>query len=76
MRHTAASLMIDHKVPINVVSKRLGHSRVSITLDTYTHLISEAQSGVAELIDSLVLPVEIELHPNCTQIPELQNISV
>ena len=74
LRHTAASLMIDHKVPINVVSKRLGHSRVSITLDTYTHLISEVQSGVAELIDSLVMPVEIELHPNCTQVPDLQNI--
>jgi hypothetical protein len=66
--------MIDHKVLINVVSKRLGHSRVSITLDTYTHLISESQGGVAELIDSLVMPVEIELHPNCTVIPDFQKI--
>lgn len=76
LRHTSASLMTDHKVLIYVVSKRLGHSQVSITLDTFTHLISEVQSGVAELIDSLVMPVEIELHPNCTQVPELQNLHI
>jgi integrase len=76
LRHTAASLMIAHKVPINVVSKRLGHSRVSITLDTYIHRISEAQRDAAELLDNLVFSVESELHPNCTDVPELENIQI
>jgi integrase len=69
LRHNAASLMINHGVPIIVVSRRLGHSRASITLDTYSHLIPEIQSEAAEIIDDLVMPVEIEWHPIGTQIP-------
>jgi integrase len=69
LRHTAASLMINNGIPIIVVSRRLGHSRVSITVDTYSHLLPEIQSEAAEVIDNLVMPVEIELHPIGTQIP-------
>lgn len=35
-RHTYATIMISNRVPINYVSNQLGHSKVSITLDTYT----------------------------------------
>ena len=76
LRHTAASLMINHGVPIIIVSRRLGHARVSITLDTYTHLLPEVQSEAASLIDDLVMPIEVELHPNCTRAPELQESAV
>ena len=51
-----------------MVSRRLGHSRASITLDTYSHLLPEIQSEAAEIIDNLVMPVEIEWHPIGTQI--------
>jgi hypothetical protein len=40
-----------------------------MTLDTYGHLIPEFQNEAAELIDSLITPVEVELHPNCTTVP-------
>ena len=43
------------------VSRRLGHSRASITLDVYGHLIPGMQSEVADLIDELVLPVAIQI---------------
>jgi len=33
LRHTAASLMLNHGIPVLIVSKRLGHSKPSITLD-------------------------------------------
>jgi hypothetical protein len=33
----------------------------------------EAQDDVAELIDDLITPVEIQLHPNCTINPTDQN---
>jgi integrase len=61
LRHTAASLMLNNRVPPILVSRRLGHSKVSITLDTYGHLLPEVQSGVAEMMDELVTPVEIDL---------------
>jgi integrase len=62
LRHTAASLMLNHGVPVIVVARRLGHSKVSITLDTYGHLMPEMQQEVANLMDELVSPIEVQLH--------------
>jgi integrase len=59
LRHTAASLMLNHGVPAIVVSKRLGHSKVSVTLDIYGHLIQEMQDGPAAMIDELITPIEV-----------------
>ena len=45
-RHTAATLMLAGGVPLHVVSRVLGHSKPSITLDLYAHYI-EADGGQA-----------------------------
>jgi len=60
LRHTAASLMLNHNVPVIVASKRLGHSKPSITLDIYGHLYQEMQDEVARKMDELVSPVPVE----------------
>lgn len=60
LRHTAASLMMNHQVPILVASRRLGHSKPSVTLDIYSHLYQESQNDVAILLDELVTPVAVE----------------
>jgi integrase len=57
LRHTAASLMLNHNVPVIVVSRRLGHAKPSITLDIYGHLIPTIQNDVAELMDDMVTPI-------------------
>jgi len=57
LRHTAASLMLNHNIPPIVVSKRLGHARASITLDIYGHLIPSMQNEVADVIDDLITPI-------------------
>ena len=59
LRHTAASLMLNHGVPVIAVSRRLGHSKPSITLDIYGHLIPSMQVEAAQKIDDLVTPVEL-----------------
>ena len=61
LRHTAAALMLNHNVPVIVVSRRLGHSRPSITMDIYGHLIPGIQSQAAELIDEIITPVEVKI---------------
>ncbi len=66
LRHTAATLLLNHGVPPIVVSRRLGHYKVSMTLDIYGHLMPEIQDTAAKLIDELITPVEIKLHHNCT----------
>ena len=37
-RHTHVALLVEAGVPIKVISERLGHSKVDITLDIYTHV--------------------------------------
>jgi len=73
LRHTAASLLLNHGVPPIIVSRRLGHYKVSMTLDIYGHLMPEMQDDAAKLIDDLITPVEIELHPNCTTMQSIPN---
>lgn len=67
LRHTAATLMLNHGVPAIIVSRRLGHSRVSVTLDIYGHLIPEMQDEAAEMIDDLITPIEVNIAHNCTR---------
>ncbi len=64
LRHAAASLMLNHGVPVIIVSRRLGHSKVSITLDIYGHMFPEMQNEAAEMIDDLITPVEVEIPKN------------
>ena len=54
LRHTAASLMLNHGIPVLIVSKRLGHSKPSITIDVYGHLIPSQQAEAAQLMDNLM----------------------
>ena len=54
MRHTAASLMLAAGVPLEVVSKVLGHSKVSTTASTYAHLLPAAYQDAATKMDSMV----------------------
>lgn len=52
LRHTAASLMIRQGVIPKAVSERLGHTDVSFTLRTYTHLYDDQRDEAAfDLID-------------------------
>ncbi len=53
--------MLNHGVAPMVVAKRLGHSKVSVTLDTYGHLIPELHDDVAQFLDDLITPVEVDL---------------
>jgi integrase len=49
-RHTHATTLLLSRVPAKVVSERLGHSRVGITLDVYSHVLPEMQEQAAAAI--------------------------
>jgi len=59
LRHTAASLMLNNGIPPIVVSRRLGHSKASTTLDVYGHLLDSMQNEAASLMDDLITPVKL-----------------
>jgi integrase len=54
LRHAHASLLLRNKVPVHVVSRRLGHSRIQITLDYYAHAMPGDDEEVAEVLDLLI----------------------
>jgi len=57
LRHTHATLALQAGVHPKVVSERLGHATVAITLDTYSHAIPAMQEEAAALIAGLVFAV-------------------
>jgi len=54
LRHTHATLALQAGIHPKVVSERLGHATISITLDTYSHAIPAMQEEAAALIAGLV----------------------
>lgn len=51
LRHSHASWLFQNGVNIKAISQRLGHSSVSITLDTYVHLLPDNQNDIVDLIE-------------------------
>ena len=47
LRHTHASLMLKQGIHPKIVSERLGHSNIGITLDTYSHVMPGLQEAAA-----------------------------
>ena len=54
LRHGQASLMLAAGVDLAVVSKRLGHSSIAITSDTYSHLLEGVGRDAAKRAAALV----------------------
>ena len=54
LRHTHASLMLKQGVHPKIVSERLGHATVGITLDTYSHVMPGLQQAAALKFDQLL----------------------
>lgn len=54
LRHTAATMLLRAGVPAKIVSERLGHATVGITLDTYSHVLPDMQDVAAEAMSALL----------------------
>lgn len=54
LRYTAVSVQIAAGVPVEVVSKRIGHKSISTTLDIYGHLLPEANMDAAQKVDEFM----------------------
>lgn len=54
LRHAHATLLLAASVHPKVVQERLGHSQISLTLDTYSHVIPSLQSEAADRFESIL----------------------
>jgi integrase len=55
LRHTYATLALEAGVPIEIVSKRLGHASIAITADLYQHVTKSVDRDAAEAVAGLIL---------------------
>lgn len=54
LRHTHATMLLMQNVHPKVVQERLGHKRIAITLDIYSHVLPHLQDEVAATVDRLL----------------------
>ena len=56
LRHTYATLALSCGIHPKVVSERLGHATIAITLDTYSHAVPALSEEAACRVAALILP--------------------
>jgi integrase len=54
LRHACASLLLAQGVPARVVMETLGHSQISLTLDTYSHVLPALGRDAADRMDAVL----------------------
>lgn len=60
LRHSAATLLLSMGTHPKVVQELLGHSKISMTMDTYSHVLPTMQEGVMRKMDELFRLTEQE----------------
>ncbi len=58
LRHTHASWLLREKIHPKIVSERLGHTSVNLTLNIYSHLIPDLQKDVLSGLDTSLFTVK------------------
>lgn len=55
LRHAMATAWLANGIPVKVVSERLGHGDISVTLQIYGHVLPNMQAEAAEAMDNLLM---------------------
>lgn len=53
LRHTHATILLSQKINPKIVQERLRHSTITLTLDTYSHLVPDIQKEAVKALDNL-----------------------
>lgn len=53
-RHSAATLLLGEEVHPKIVSEMLGHSRIAMTLDLYSHVTPTMHKEAAAALDRVL----------------------
>lgn len=69
LRHTHASWLIARGVPLPYIQARLGHEKITTTVDTYGHLVPEAHEQMATAV-KLTLAGTTSLTLKALPVPE------
>lgn len=56
MRHTCATLLLAQGGHPRLVQELLGHSQISVTMDTYSHVTAPMMKDLATKMDAILTP--------------------
>ena len=54
LRHSCATLLLAANENPKVVSERLGHSSITLTMDTYSHVLPDMQQGASDKLERML----------------------
>jgi len=54
LRHTHATHLLGQNIHPKVVSERLGHSTIALTMNTYSHVMPTMQEEAADKVDDML----------------------
>ena len=54
LRHTCATLLLTSNVNPKIIPEMLGHATIAITLDTYSHVLTNMQSGATRALEDML----------------------
>lgn len=64
LRHTCATLLLADGVNVKVVSELLGHSDITVTLNTYAHVLPTIQQQATDAFDAMLAAKAVNLAVN------------
>ena len=59
LRHAHATLALTAGINPKIVSERLGHSNIAVTMDTYSHVLPGMQEAAAQAVEDLLARARI-----------------
>lgn len=54
LRHSCATLLLAANENPKIVSERLGHASITLTMDTYSHVIPDMQQGASDKLEQML----------------------
>jgi integrase len=54
LRHSCATLLLAANENPKVVSERLGHASITLTMDTHSHVIPDMQQGASDKLEQML----------------------
>ncbi len=54
LRHSHASLLANEGINIQEIARRLGHSKIEITWNTYSHLYPREEERAVQILNKIV----------------------
>ena len=53
LRHTHTTLLLEKGANIKDIQKRLGHSKLSTTMDTYSHVTDKMKNATVDIFETI-----------------------